>query len=114
MLRHAPPPELAAFDLPGAIGVTGRRNETTLPTQALFLLNSPFVVERADALARRIVGESQWDDARRVREIFRRTLQRDPGALEQEQAIEYVRTIEQAWASLCQALFVTSEFRYID
>ncbi len=53
MLRHSPPPELAAFDLPDGVAASSQRAVTTLPTQALFLLNSRFVVEQAEAMARR-------------------------------------------------------------
>jgi hypothetical protein len=56
-------------------------------------------------------------------------LQRNPSEIETQQAIEQVRAIEdaldreshdaqartqKAWASLCQALLTTNEFRYID
>ena len=51
-LRNSPPPELAAFDLPDFTVVTGQRDVTTLPTQALYLLNSPFVVEQSRAFRR--------------------------------------------------------------
>jgi hypothetical protein len=129
MLRHAPPPELAAFDLPDGVGITGQRNVTTLPTHALYLLNSSFVVEQAQALAASAMSAAAKDDARRVRDLFRRTLQRNPSKIETQQAIEQVRAIEgtldresldaqartqKAWASLCQALLTTNEFRYID
>ena len=57
MLRHAPPSELAAFDLPDAVGIAGQRNVTTLPTQSLFLLNSPFVIAQSDALADLVLDE---------------------------------------------------------
>jgi hypothetical protein len=129
MLRHAPPPELAAFDLPAAVSVTGQRNLTTLPTQALFLLNHPLVVEQAEALARAVMGQAELDDSRRVQEIFRQTLRRDPSPAETEQSLAHLKAIAatleaqdgemerprlKSWASLCQALMTTNEFRYVD
>src|SRR5262249_26273532 len=50
-LRGSPPPELAAFDLPEFADVTGRRDVSTLPGQALHLYNSPVVVEQAQHFA---------------------------------------------------------------
>ncbi len=129
MLRHAPPPELSAFDLPDGVGIAGRRDETTLPTQSLFMLNNPFVVGQADALATRVLDQDDREDAVRIREIFRRIISRDPSDSELKSTAEYVRALERslgseyaetemrrikAWSSLCQALFATNEFRYVD
>lgn len=133
-LRNSPPPELAAFDLPDGISVVSQRDETTLPTQSLYLLNNPFVVEQSQALAADVLSRSNESDSSRVLEVFRRVLQRNPSDLETLRSLEHVTTIEQsleasdatsttsqpmdrqlrAWASLTQALFATNEFRYID
>ncbi len=121
MLRHAPPPELAPFDLPSAVEIVGQRNVTTLPTQALHLLNSPFVVEQADALANLVLARSELDDAQRVAMLFQRALQRNPNETEAKRSIEYMRVMDasdvdqlKSWASLAQALLITNEFRYVD
>jgi hypothetical protein len=125
-LRHAPPPELAAFDLPDGIGVAGTRDSTTLPTQALFLLNGDFVVTQSRQLARRVLSGSMAGDSR-VTDVFRRTLQRNPTRGESDRALAHVQVVYdgledrseddrrlRAWASLCQALMMSNEFRYID
>lgn len=129
MLRHAPPPELLAFDLPDGVGIAGRRNETTLPTQSLFMLNNSFVVSQADALATQILSHGEHDNEERVREVFQRVLCRHPSDSELESAIHYLDSLAsslkseyaetemqkiKAWSSLCQALFATNEFRYVD
>ncbi len=124
MLRHAPPPELSAFDLPDGVSVTGIRNQTILPTQALFLLNSPLVVEQSQKLAERIWQDKTWNTQRRIEEAYRRCLQRTPTKLESARAIDYLRSSatvspnheEQlaAWAGLCHALLASNEFRYVD
>jgi hypothetical protein len=124
MLRHAPPRELSAFDLPDPQKVVGKRNETTLPTQSLFLLNSPFVLEQASTLAQDLMSDGDLKDAQRVSKLYRRTLQRGPSEVEIKRAIGYVQAIEpslpeaerrlKSWASLCQAILASSEFRYID
>jgi hypothetical protein len=119
-LRSSPPPELAAFNLPDFTSVTGRRDTTTVPAQALYLYNSPFVAEQADFFAGVVRSQCENDEAR-VRLAYRRALDREPNRNELAQAIALVRwtkselkSEEKAWASLCQALLVTNEFRYVD
>ncbi|QEF96216.1 Planctomycete cytochrome C [Stieleria maiorica] len=129
MLRHAPPKELAAFDLPDGVSVRGRRDVTTLPTQSLFLINSQFVVQQSRELARCVLDKDLHRDGDRVNAIFAAVLGRDPGPNEREQSLAYVRATEttlaagvedqqqrrlHAWASLAQALMTTNEFRYVD
>jgi hypothetical protein len=119
-LRSSPPPELAAFDLPDFTSVCGKRDVSTVPGQALHLYNSPLVVEQSGCFARLLMSEAS-DPAERVRLAFRRAFRREPSEVEAAQALELVKITEaelqseeRAWASLCQALLVTNEFRYID
>jgi hypothetical protein len=130
MLRHAPPPELAAFDLPDGISVVGQREESTLPTQSLFLLNNSLVVEASARLADRLLAIPDLEADQRVRRLFRRVLLREPSAEEIEGALQHLAATaellapsasareasigQRSWASLSQALFASNEFRYID
>lgn len=128
MLRNSPPAELAAFDLPDGVTVAGKRDETTLPTHALYLINSPFLVQQAEFFARRMLA-AEAEDAARVRWAFHRALNREPSDGEMRGAIELVRAIDadllshcadaelrsaSAWAALCQAILASNEFRYVD
>ena len=119
-LRSSLPPELAAFDVPDFTTVTGQRDVSTIPGQALHLFNNPFVIEQAEHFAQSIMKEST-NDRDRVRSAFRRALNREPNQNELGQAIELLRSTaselksdNKAWSSLCQALLATNEFRYID
>lgn len=119
-LRSSPPPELAAFDLPEFIGVASSREVNTAPGQALFLYNSPFVVEQASHFARQILDETASAEGR-VRAAWERAYGREPEAEELEQSLALVRAATEgltdeirAWASLCQALLIANEFRYVD
>ncbi len=129
MLRHAPPPELMAFDLPDAVGIAGKRDVTTLPTQTLFLLNSEFVVAQAAVYARRLLQDSSAADEDRVQRVFQGCFQRLPNEVELRQAIDYLVVIDdqlrktepdakkrnhRVWESFCQAMLMTNEFRYVD
>jgi len=129
LLRHAPPKELAAFDLPDGVAVAGYRETTTLPTQSLFLLNSDFVVDQSSLLADRLLRNDSLDDSDRIRLAFESVLGRGTGDHEIIAALKYLNDTDQSlqrevtdpqrrrlrsWASFCQALFATNEFRYID
>lgn len=119
-LRSSPPPSLAAFDLPSFTSVNGARDESTVPSQSLFLYNSPFVIEQSRHFAA-IVLDNQSDTSSRIRAAYRRALLRDPTQEEQaladglvELAVGQLESEGQAWATLCQALVATLEFRYVD
>ena len=115
LLRHSPPPELAAFDLPDGVTIVGQRDETTLPTQSLFLFNNPFVVSQSEALAKKILAQAELNEHQRISKVFQQVLTREPSKYELEQAIQFVGdSPDEVWTSLVQALLATNEFRYID
>jgi hypothetical protein len=65
--------DFANPDLP-----TGRRHDTTVPQQALFLMNSPLVVEQAKRLVALAEFDNCQDDAARIRFLYERIYQRSP------------------------------------
>jgi len=106
------------FDMANPNVVTGRRNETTLPTQALYLLNSPFVNGEAQRAGERIerLGHT---DAERVRLAYRLTLGREPSASEVEVAMTFVSNTassaeKRPWVALAHSLISSIQFRYLD
>lgn len=119
-LRSSPPPELAAFDLPDFTSVSGQRDVSTVPSQALHLFNNPFVIDQALHFAQLVTNATASGEGR-VRVAWERALGREPNPVEIERALELVRVTEseladaeKAWASLCQAVLITNEFRYVD
>ena len=119
-LRSSPPPELAAFDLPEFTSVLGRREVNTIPNQALHLYNSPFVVQQSEYLAGLLTKTSK-DEKTRIVTLWRRTLGRTPDPDEANEAATLLHDSRRdllsearAWTSLCQALLLTNEFRYVD
>ena len=59
IVRGAVPPSLAVFDMPNPDLVTGNRPATTVPAQALFMMNSPFVREMAASVSEKAAGEAE-------------------------------------------------------
>ena len=77
-LRGEVPRPLAAFDPITQTLVTGQREETNVPTQALFMLNSPFVREQSLDLANDLLAVKHASDAQRIRNAYKRILAHDP------------------------------------
>ena len=110
-----PPDLLEVFDFAPAGMVTGRRSSTTVPTQALFLMNSPFVLDRAKALSRALIDRTDLDDGGRVEVLYRKMFARPPTAVERRRALDFARGADpEAWADLVQALFASNEFLFLE
>jgi hypothetical protein len=90
--RQFVPSELRVFDFANPDLHIPARNETTVPQQALFFLNHPFVLDRSRALAA-VAEIGGGDEAERVRVIFRRALQREPSAEEVSESLEMVKAL---------------------
>ncbi len=86
------PGELRVFDFANPDLHIPKRNETTVPQQALFFLNHPFVLDRSRALAA-VAEKSAGDGAERVRVLFRRALQREPSAEELSESLALVKAL---------------------
>jgi len=119
-LRHSPPPDLAAFNLPEFTSVVSRRDESTVPAHALYLINNSFVVDQATAFAETVMASSD-DYTQRVDVAWKRALGRKPRAEEISAALRLVDEVnsqvssdQKAWAALCQALLMANELRYVD
>src|SRR5207244_8973334 len=69
-----------SFDLASPDTTNAQRHETTVPQQALFMMNSPFVVEQARHLAARPEFAALKNPARRVRYAYRLLFGRLPSA----------------------------------
>lgn len=108
-------PMLSAFDLPDNISSCGRRDITTVPNQALTLLNNRTMQQQAGAFADRLWRETDgrvdaipavaWQIA------YSRTIE----ATELKETLEFLRQrggTKAAVAELCLALFNTNEFIY--
>ncbi len=93
--REKLPGLFRVFDFPSPNLSAAERPSTTVPQQALFLLNSPFVIARAEDLARRIESVSADAGAeRRIRLLYRAVYGRDPDGDELALTERFVRRHE--------------------
>lgn len=89
--RRNPPELLTQFDFPNPDVASGRRYDTTVPQQALFLMNSPLVIETARQLTHRTKFTSFATDEERVTSLYLAIFQREPSAQEIKLGLQYVR-----------------------
>ena len=129
IVRDYVPDVLAVFDFAEPTLVVAARDTTNVPSQALFMMNSPFVTAQSRALAKRLLAMAQYDHGQRIIMAYMLTLSRPPTPAEAARAGQYLTAFtphtdsaasaapaaasETAWANFCQALFACAEFRYL-
>jgi hypothetical protein len=131
--RH---PFLSLFDAPDANTSTDVRSDSTVPLQALYLMNHPFVQTQAARLARRVLAQARPEDSR-LRLACELTWSRSPT----EPELARFRTFldqsrhaaaagvargqppgtkdppdaeQTAWTSYARVLLTANEFFYVD
>lgn len=88
--REDLPSVLRTFDFANPDLLIPQRSESTVPQQALFLLNHPFLLDRARALASRAGGDA-WDDpSAKVRRLYQLAYQREPTESQLAAALQLV------------------------
>jgi len=105
---------LNLFDFPDTNQITGARSTTTVPTQALYLMNAPFVKQQATALAN-LTLQGERTASERVRKLIRRVYARAPESGEVDRLRSYAASLPgraEAWERLCHTLLISNEFLY--
>ena len=140
--RDMLPDALAVFDFAEPSLVTGARETTNVPSQALFLLNSSFAITQAQKFAERVLTAYPGGPTRgvtanldqRVTAAYWTAFGRGPTAGERQAASAFFSRFpsnwskgdksapglpdasdaKAAWTSFCRALFASAEFRYLN
>jgi cytochrome c553 len=138
--RDVPPDALGVFDFSDPNLVTGDREKTNVPAQALYILNSEFTAKAAQKLAERVMttypgSGTMANFDQRVAYAIWLTLGRAPTAAERTAASNFfqkfpsnwskgdtrrpgglknVDEVKAAWTSFCRSLFGASDFRYLN
>jgi len=79
------------FDFASPDNHAAQRYETTVPQQALFQLNNPFVMSLAETLASIAEASSHGNTAQAARNLFVKILQREPTASETAFSAEFLK-----------------------
>lgn len=119
--RNSMPEMFVVFDTVNPNLVTGRRAVSTLPTQALFLLNSPYVMKHARSAAALFLSTQSADPQAAdmmIAQAWQTTLGRVASAEETKAVKVFLQQpgIDQmdVWTSVFQSLFASMDFRYLD
>ena len=86
--RYRLDPFLQLFDFPAPTISTEARFSTNVPLQRLFLMNSDFMQQQAEKLAR--VLEPEADNAARIKKAYRTLFGREPKPEELTAGLEYL------------------------
>ncbi len=115
---------LAEFDGVDGSVVTGRRSETTVPSQSLYLLNSPYVLGLGNTAAQRLMKEAS-EPGDRIDLAYQRWFGRTPTDTERNAALAFLDRYRDkarsdgravggpevaAWTAFCQSLWASGEF----
>ena len=120
-------PMMTTFDFTETTSTCAKRDVTTVPPQALALLNNEFVHRQSSALADRVRVETGNTPSQQVVRAWEIVLQRRPLALELQQGLRHLEEQHESFLaaqqidpkhealkSLCHVLLNTNEFLYLD
>jgi len=121
--RQDLPNLLRAFDFASPDQSIARRPHTTVPQQALFLMNSPFVIQQAKAVAARPEIAGETEARARIQALYRLLLTRKPSDEELAAGEQFLAAAEAnqspadklaPWEQYAQLLLMSNEFMFVD
>lgn len=129
IIRNALFDMFQAFDMGDPSMVNARRSTTTVAPQALYVMNSPFVLAQSKAFAASLLTDATATDADRIKLAYLKVYSRPPTAVETARAQKFLTSYagllaksepdankcrEKSWASWCQILYASNAFIYLD
>ena len=118
-------PFMTMFDAPEPTQSIGERVSTTLPTQALTMMNSPFVRQQAEKLAARIRQPQDSPVSAAVDRAYAICFARSPSDIERTKMLAFIEAqranfgtdaaaADKALTEFCHVLLCLNEFVYMD
>jgi hypothetical protein len=111
---------LRLHDFPDPVAHSARRDATTTPLQQLFVLNSPFLRQRSEGLARRLTEEGWRDASQRIGRAYELAFGRTAA---EEEVVAALRFLDQAggdeaaraeaWIQYLQVLLASNELLFV-
>jgi hypothetical protein len=103
------------FDYPSPDATSAKRDQTTVPPQALFLMNHPFVAACAKNLVERPDVAAIADQNKKLDRVYAILYGRTPTDRERALATEVLGSDPaKAWPRFAHALLMTNEFMFLD
>jgi hypothetical protein len=112
---------LQTFDFADPNLLIAQRDERTIPSQSLFMLNSPWLWSQSKLAAERMLAQPLSDDEAKLSWLYQSFFTREPTTAERDALVKFldarrerVKEDEVAvWTRVCQALYASAEFRYL-
>ena len=120
IVRNKLPHFFSLFDFPVPSEVKGRRDVTSIAPQALFFMNSKFVIDNSQETASNYFSTSPENPNRDIKQLYLAMFSRVPSQEEVAEIMDYVADRRQsqkgnsAWAEVVQAMFASAEFQYLN
>lgn len=117
--RFASDEFLRLFDFPAPRATIAKRTTNVVPQQYLFMMNSPFMIERAQALVTQLNSTAK-ENAPRIEQAYRLLYGRQPTAAEVEAGLEFVdhqpaaANRKNRWQQYAQVLLSSNELMHIE
>ena len=119
-------PYLELFDSADPNVSIGKRQPTVTPTQTLFLMNSKFVHDQANALAQRLLLSAKTTE-QRVQLAFEIGYGRQPSKSDFKAAVDFISTYneqssgqnppvsqQEVWSGLARVILTSNSFLFVD
>lgn len=91
-MRNTPDAFLTSLDAPNGFQSTPERLSTTTATQSLLMVNGDWPLDRARAMATRLIKENAGDDAKRIAKAYELTFSRKPTKQEAAAALDFLKS----------------------
>ncbi len=117
VLRNKRDDLLDVFDVPDGSSSIPERNVTTTPTQSLLMINGPWMLARAKALATGIEREqSSANKEKKIAAVYSNLFGRAPTGDESANAMKFLGNdnSKERLIDLCHVLLNSNEFLYVD
>jgi len=98
-------PYLSLFDYPVPNATSEARNQTNVPVQRLFFMNSPFVLAESKTLTKQ---------AATIESLYERLFQRPPTPQEKRLAQQFLQQSSNNWSQYAQVLMSSNEFLFVN
>ena len=119
IVRDEEPRALAVFDFADSSAIIGQRESSHTADQALYMLNNPFVIHQSYAMAERI-RRACSDENDQVTMAFNLAYSRSPSKTERAETAKFLASFtnasdaDEGLRAVCQSLFASAEFRFVD
>ncbi|MEX2356929.1 MAG: DUF1553 domain-containing protein, partial [Pirellulaceae bacterium] len=124
--RQELPGVYRAFDFPNPDATSPERPRTTVPQQALYMMNNPFTIRQAELLAQRARDSDSMATEEAMAQLYQVAFQRSPTDRERELILDYLEqgpaeaaegdtaTTLEPWVQVAHLLLQSNEFMFVD